>query len=71
MRVLVGGIVSRYCMFNGRDVLSTLAMVDLIRKRWQPTVRGDAGLLRTIHLDDAVSATRRALDAARAVRKAA
>lgn len=38
MRVLVGGIILRYGMFHGRDIPSTLAMVDLIRKRWQPTV---------------------------------
>ena len=34
----------------------------MVRKRRVPTVRGDRGRLSLIHLDDAVSATMRALD---------
>lgn len=63
-RGTIEGVILRYGMFYGREVPSTLAMVELIRRRWLPTVRGDAGLLPLIHLDDAVSATLRALDAA-------
>jgi nucleoside-diphosphate-sugar epimerase len=32
-------------------------MIDMVRKRWLPVVRGDVGQLPLIHLEDAVSAT--------------
>ena len=41
-------------------------MIDLVRKRRLPVVRGDSGLLPLIHVEDAVSATVRALDGAAA-----
>ena len=37
-------------------------MIDMVRKRRLPVVRGDAGQLPLIHVADAVSATVRALD---------
>jgi nucleoside-diphosphate-sugar epimerase len=39
-------------------------MLDLIRRRRLPIVRGDASLLPLIHIEDAVAATIRALEAA-------
>jgi nucleoside-diphosphate-sugar epimerase len=41
-------------------------MIEMIRKRRLPVVRGDTGQLPVIHIEDAVSATVRALDQARA-----
>jgi nucleoside-diphosphate-sugar epimerase len=63
-RGAIEGVVLRYGMFYGLAVPSTVAMIDLVRKRRLPVVRGDAGQLPVIHVDDAVSATVRALDAA-------
>jgi nucleoside-diphosphate-sugar epimerase len=44
----------------------TIAMIEMIRKRRLPVVRDDTGQLPVIHIEDAVSATIRALDQARA-----
>ena len=63
---LIDGIVLRYGMFYGPGVPSTAALVELVRKRRWPVVRGDAGQLPIIHIDDAVSATVLALDGAAA-----
>jgi len=63
-RGAIEGIILRYGMFYGLETPSTMAMIDLIRKRRLPVVRGDASQLPFIHIDDAVSATVRALDAA-------
>jgi nucleoside-diphosphate-sugar epimerase len=60
----IEGVILRYGMFYGLDVPSTIAMIDMIRKRRLPVVRSDASQLPIIHLDDAVSATLRALDVA-------
>jgi nucleoside-diphosphate-sugar epimerase len=60
----IEGVVLRYGMFYGLEAPSTLAMIDMVRKRRLPVVRGETGCLPLIHLDDAVSATVRALDAA-------
>jgi nucleoside-diphosphate-sugar epimerase len=60
----IGGVVLRYGLFYGPDVPSTVSMVAMIRKRRLPVVRGDAGQLPLVHVDDAVSATVCALDAA-------
>jgi nucleoside-diphosphate-sugar epimerase len=60
----IEGVILRYGMFYGLETPSTVAMVDLVRKRRLPVVRGDAGQLPLIHVADAVSATVRALDAA-------
>jgi nucleoside-diphosphate-sugar epimerase len=63
-RGAIEGVILRYGMFYGLDTPSTVAMIDMVRKRRLPVVRGDAGQLPLIHVDDAVSATVRALDAA-------
>jgi len=63
-RGAIEGIVLRYGMFYGLEAESTRAMIDLVRQRRLPVVRGDAGQLPLIHLDDAVSATLAALDTA-------
>src|SRR5262249_13336059 len=51
-------------MFYSLENPATLGMIEMVRKRRLPVVRGDAGQLPFIHLEDAVSATIRALDAA-------
>ena len=61
---LIEGVVLRYGMFYGPGVPSTAALVELVRRRRLPVVRGDTGALPIIHIDDAVSATVLALDAA-------
>src|SRR5262249_50798596 len=53
---LIEGVILRYGMFYSRANPSTIKMIDLIRKRRLPTVRGDAGQLPFIHIEDAVSA---------------
>jgi nucleoside-diphosphate-sugar epimerase len=63
-RGAIEAVVLRYGMFYGPEVPSTLGMIDLVRKRRLPVVRGDRGQLPAIHIADAVSATLRALDAA-------
>jgi nucleoside-diphosphate-sugar epimerase len=60
----IEGVVLRYGMFYGLETASTVTMIDMVRKRRLPVVRGDSGQLPLIHIDDAVSATVRALDAA-------
>ena len=61
---LIEGVVLRYGGFYGPGVPSTTALVELVRRRRVPVVRGDAGQLPVIHIDDAVSATVLALDRA-------
>jgi len=61
---LIEGVVLRYGMFYGPGVPSTAALVEMVRKGRLPVVRGDAGQLPLIHIDDAVSATILALGAA-------
>jgi nucleoside-diphosphate-sugar epimerase len=60
----IEGVILRYGMFYGLETASTVAMLDMVRKRRLPVVRGDAGQLPLIHIDDAVSATVLALDQA-------
>ena len=60
----IEGVILRYGMFYGLEVPSTIAMIDMIRKRRLPVVRNDVSQLPIIHLDDAVGATLRALDVA-------
>jgi nucleoside-diphosphate-sugar epimerase len=57
----IEGVILRYGMFYGDENPSTLAMLEMIRKRRLPVVRGDSGRLPWIHVDDAVSATVQAL----------
>jgi len=63
---LIEGVVLRYGMFYGQGVPSTAALVDMVRRRRLPVVRGDAGQLPLIHIDDAVNATVLALERATA-----
>ena len=63
-RGAIEGVILRYGLFYGLNAPSTTAMIDMVRKRRLPVVRGDAGQLPVIHVEDAVSATVRALDAA-------
>lgn len=67
-RRLIEGVILRYGMFYGSEAPSTVTMIDMVRKRRLPVVRGDVGQLPLIHVDDAVSATMRALDFAPAGR---
>ena len=60
----IEGVVLRYGMFYGLDVPSTMAMIDMVRRRRLPVVRGDRGQLPLIQIDDAVGATVLALDRA-------
>ena len=63
-RGAIEGVILRYGMFYGLETPSTAAIIEMVRKRRLPVVRGDAGQLPVIHVDDAVSATVAALDAA-------
>ena len=63
-RGAIEGIVLRYGLFYGLGVPSTLDMIDKVRRHRLPAIRGDAGQLPLIHLDDAVRATVMALDRA-------
>ncbi len=64
-RGAIEGIVLRYGLFYGPAAPSTTAMVEMIRKRRLPVIRGDVSQLPMIHIDDAVSATVHAVDAGR------
>jgi nucleoside-diphosphate-sugar epimerase len=57
----IEGVILRYGMLYGLENPSTAAMVEMIRKRRLPVVRGDTSRLPWIHVDDAVSATVQAL----------
>jgi nucleoside-diphosphate-sugar epimerase len=61
---LIEGVILRYGMFYSLDTPSTIKMIELVRKRRLPILRGDAGQLPLIHVADAVSATLAALDQA-------
>jgi nucleoside-diphosphate-sugar epimerase len=56
------GIVLRYGLFYGPTNPGTIKMIEMVRLRRFPMIRGDQGQLPFIHLDDAVSATLAALD---------
>jgi nucleoside-diphosphate-sugar epimerase len=58
----IEGIVLRYGLFYGPTNPGTIKMVEMVRKRRLPTIRGDRGLLPFIHIDDVVGATLAALD---------
>jgi nucleoside-diphosphate-sugar epimerase len=64
-RGVIEGVILRYGLFYGVETPSTIAMIEMIRKRRLPVVRGDTGQLPVIHIEDAVNATIRALDQAR------
>jgi nucleoside-diphosphate-sugar epimerase len=58
----IDGVILRYGLFYGLETPSTMAMIEMVRKRRLPVVRGDEGQLPLIHIADAVSATVRALE---------
>jgi nucleoside-diphosphate-sugar epimerase len=58
----IEGIVLRYGLFYGPTNPGTIKMVEMVRRRRLPTIRGDRGLLPFIHIDDVVGATMAALD---------
>ena len=60
----IEGVILRYGMFYSLETPSTIAMIEMIRKRRLPVIRNDASQLPIIHVEDAVSATLRALDIA-------
>ena len=60
----IEGVILRYGLFYGLETPSTVNMIEMVRKRRLPIVRGDAGQLPLIHVADAVSATLLALDRA-------
>jgi nucleoside-diphosphate-sugar epimerase len=60
----IEGVILRYGLFYGLETPSMVKMIDMVRKRRLPVVRGDEGQLPVIHVDDAVSATLAALDRA-------
>lgn len=64
-RGAIDGVVLRYGFFYGLGAPSTMAMVEMVRHRLLPVVRGDRGQLPFIHLDDAVRATVQALESER------
>jgi nucleoside-diphosphate-sugar epimerase len=64
-RGAIEGIILRYGMFYGLGTPSTIALIEMVRKRRLPIVRGDTGQLPLIHIDDAASATVCALSAGR------
>jgi len=61
-RGAIEGVILRYGLFYGLEAPSTVMLINMVRKRRLPMVRGDDGELPLIHLDDAVSATLAALD---------
>ena len=61
---LIEGSVLRYGMIYGPGTSSTVSMLAMVRKRRLPVIRGDAGKLSLVHIDDVVSATMRALEVA-------
>lgn len=63
-RGAIEGSILRYGLFYGRGCPSTMSMIDMVRRRRLPVGRGDRGRLPMIHLDDAVTATVRALELA-------
>jgi nucleoside-diphosphate-sugar epimerase len=63
-RGAIEGLILRYGLFYGLENPATVKMIEMVRKRWLPVVRNDAGQLPLIHIDDAVSATVAALDRA-------
>jgi len=60
----IEGVILRYGMFYGLEAPSTVAMIDMVRKHRLPVLRNDISQLPIIHIEDAVSATLRALDIA-------
>jgi nucleoside-diphosphate-sugar epimerase len=62
---VIEAIVLRYGMTYGPENASTLYMIDMLRKRWLPLVRGADGIGSFVHIDDATTATIAALERGR------
>jgi 2-alkyl-3-oxoalkanoate reductase len=62
----IEGVILRYGMFYGLGLPSTDAMIEMVKRRRLPIVRGDEGQLPFVQIDDAVAATMLALEKARA-----
>lgn len=62
----IEGVILRYGMFYGLGLPSTDAMIEMVKRRRLPIVRGDEGQLPFVQIDDAVAATMLALERARA-----
>ena len=60
----IEGVILRYGLFYGPETGSTVQMIAMARRRMLPTIRGDRGLLSSIHVEDAASATVAALERA-------
>jgi nucleoside-diphosphate-sugar epimerase len=60
----LAGVVLRYGLFYGPETGSTIQMIAMAKRRMLPTIRGDRGLLSSIHVEDAASATVAALERA-------
>jgi nucleoside-diphosphate-sugar epimerase len=58
----IEAIVLRYGMTYGPENASTLYMIDMLRKRWLPLMRGAKGIGSFVHVDDAATATIAALE---------
>lgn len=61
----IEAVVLRYGMTYGPENASTLYMIDMLRKRWLPLVRGAEGIGSFVHVDDAATATIAALERGR------
>ena len=61
----IEAIVLRYGLSYGPENASTLYMIDMLRKRWLPVMRGAEGIGSFVHVDDAASATIAALERGR------
>jgi nucleoside-diphosphate-sugar epimerase len=57
-----GGVVLRCGLFYGPGVGSTDHLIDLVRRRRAPVVRGATNKLAYLHIDDAAAAVKAALD---------
>jgi nucleoside-diphosphate-sugar epimerase len=61
----IEAVVLRYGMTYGPENASTLYMIDMLRKRWLPLVRGAEGIGSFVHIEDAATATIAALERGR------
>src|SRR5262245_11467221 len=61
----IEAVVLRYGMTYGPENASTLYMIDMLRKRWLPLLRGAQGIGSFVHIGDAATATIAALERGR------
>jgi nucleoside-diphosphate-sugar epimerase len=62
----IQSVVLRYGLFYGSETPSTQYMVNMLRRRLMPTIKGGRGVCSWIHLSDAVSASIAAMERGRA-----